>query len=327
MKNIGFKIGNFDIKYPAIPAPMCGIMDAPFRSILAKFGTPMLYTEMIASHATTIENKQEYIKSAAKKVSDNIPFVIQIAGCNPEIMSHAAKMCVELGADIIDMNFGCPVKKVTNGYAGSALMKDEVLSEKIIEAVVKSVNIPVTIKMRTGWSDENRNAPSLAKIAEKHGIKTVTVHGRTRSQMYNGKADWSFIQEVKNSINIPVIVNGDIQTIEDLQNAISQSNANGGMIARGIYGKPWLIKEMMHFMEHGKKKCFKPQNLWQGCIQEHIELIFDFYGIQHGIGFATKHLFFYSKDTNGGAKFRSEIGGLKDKDTIISKSRDFFNLQ
>ena len=291
------KIGNFIFDYPVFPAPMCGVMDAPFRAMLLKFGSPLLYTEMIASHATILECRKKYIKQATLKETNNVPFVIQIAGCNPEIMGEATKIAVEQGADIVDMNFGCPVKKIVNSFAGSALMKDEKLSAEIIKSVVKEatkLSIPVTIKMRMGWDEQHKNAINIAKIAENEGVKTVTIHCRTRNQLYSGKADWNFAKELKNQIKIPVIVNGDIN-LENIDIALQQSSADGVMIGRGLYGKPWLIADCISHLK-GENKKHKPNNLWEDCIKEHLEKIFNFYPLQNAIGFAIKNLYHYAKE-------------------------------
>lgn len=304
---------------------MCGIMDAPFREMIAKFGAPMLYTEMLSSDAMNIENKREYIKNSSKRsFSKDIPFVIQIAGHDPKIMANAAKVCEDLGADIIDMNFGCPVKKVVNGHAGSALMKDLKKSQEIIEATVKAVKIPVTIKMRMGWDQDCLNAPELAKIAEDAGVKSITLHGRTRNQLYNGTADWSFGKKVKEAIKIPLIINGDIVDFESLKTAISSSNADGAMIARGLYGKPWIISEMMHFLKTGEKIDLKPKNLFEEVIFPHLKLIEEHYK-EKCLGFAIKHLYFYSKGIESGAQFRSEISKEKTIEAILEKAKIFFS--
>jgi tRNA-dihydrouridine synthase B len=308
----------------AIPAPMCGIMDAPFRAIIAKFGAPMLYTEMLSSDAMNLEHRKEYTKNATKKSFENIPFVVQIAGHDPMLMANAAKIAqYECGADVIDMNFGCPVKKVVNGDAGSALMKDLKRSQEIISAVCKAVTIPVTIKMRMGWDHSNLNAPELAKISENEGIKTVTVHCRTRNQLYTGTADWKFINEVKKVVSIPVIVNGDINTIEDLKTALELSNANSAMIGRGLYGKPWLIAEMNHFLETENIINLKPENLMKEVIVPHLEMIEDHYS-KNPLGFAIKHLYFYSKGLEGGSNFRKELASAKSIKELIAISEDFF---
>ncbi len=321
-----FNIGKFKIEQPIIPAPMCGIMDYPFREMICKFGAPFVYTEMLSSDAMNLDYKKEYIKNSSKKnFSNNIPFVIQIAGHDPNLMSNAAKICQDLGADIIDMNFGCPVKKVVNGHAGSALMKDLKKSTEIIKATVQSVKIPVTIKMRLGWDFDLINAPELAKIAEDLGCKTITVHGRTRSQLYEGNANWKLIKDVKNAVKIPVIANGDITNIEKVNLALEESSADGVMIARELYGKPWLIQEMRDFFKTGIYKNLKPKNILQEIIEPHIILLEEHYK-EKCLGFIVKHLYFYSKGIENGGEFRSKISKLKKIEDILEISSDFFQI-
>ena len=234
-------IGNLKLKNSLFLAPMSGVSDYPYREIVKKFKPGLVFSEMIASRAL-IEKNLKTLKMIKKDSNDL--YAIQIAGCDPKVMGEAAKMCEYFGADIIDINMGCPVKKVVNGYAGSALMKDELLAFSIIESVVNSVDIPVTLKMRKGWDEKSLNAPKLAKMAESAGIKLITIHGRTRCQMFRGKSDWKFIKNVKKAVKIPVIVNGDITNMLELKSALSLSCADGVMIGRGSYGRPWIFKEM-----------------------------------------------------------------------------------
>ena len=245
------KIGNIEIKNNIFLAPMSGVTDLPFRSIVKKFSPGLVYSEMIASRAL-VEKNRKTLKMLKK--NNNELLAVQIAGCDPKVMSYAAKVCEEEGADIIDINMGCPVKKVTNGWAGSALMKDENLATKIIYSIKKSVKIPVTLKMRTGWNDSMRNAPKIAKVAEDIGISLITVHGRTRCQMYRGRSDWRFIKKVKNQIKIPLIANGDVLDCSDANKILKDSGADGLMIGRGTYGRPWIFSEIINFF---KKKVFK----------------------------------------------------------------------
>ena len=323
-------IGGFSFDYPVFPAPMCGVMDAPFRSMLMKFGTPILYTEMIASHASILENRKQYIKNATLKEEVNVPFVIQIAGCSPEIMGEATKMAIDRGADIIDMNFGCPVKKIVNSYAGSALMKDEKLAKEIIKSVVKianNANKPVSIKMRMGWDNEHLNALNIAKIAEEEGVKMVVIHCRTRNQLYSGKANWGFAKNLKNALKIPVIVNGDID-LNNFQDALKISNADGVMIGRALYGKPWLISDVIDKWKNNGilEQSNKPKDVWKECIKEHLERIFDFYPKNNAIGFAIKNLYFYSQGIAESANFRSTISKLNMKEDIFKVAEEFFSL-
>ena len=332
-------IGKYSFEYPVFPAPMCGVMDAPFRAMLLKFGTQLLYTEMIASHATILEHKKTYISQATLKDKEigknNIPFVIQLAGCSPEVMAEATKVAIDSGADIIDMNFGCPVKKIVNSFSGSALMKDEKLSAKIIQSVVNEAsksNIPVSIKMRMGWNAEHLNAVNIAKIAENEGVQMMAIHCRTRNQMYSGKADWSFCKTLKPEISIPIIVNGDIN-FENINEALDTSGADGAMIGRALYGKPWLIADCIDKLKQSNEtktqnfKTHKPNNIWDECIKEHLQRIFDFYPEKNATGFAIKNLYFYSKDLVGGANFRSQISKCNTKEEIMSNAESFFSKQ
>jgi tRNA-dihydrouridine synthase B len=236
------EIGKIKILGNALLAPMSGVTDLPFRRLVKSFGAPLVISEMIASRAMILQTKESLKK--CEKDHYQYPMSVQLAGCEPEIMAEAAKLNEDLGADIIDINFGCPVKKVVNSFAGSALMKDEDLATRIMEAVVNAVKIPVTMKMRLGWNYENLNAPSLAKKAQDVGIKMLTIHGRTRCQMYNGKANWQAISKVKDAVSIPVIANGDIKNYDDAKTALELSKADGVMIGRACYGKPWLISQI-----------------------------------------------------------------------------------
>ena len=243
------KIGKFKLKNPFILAPMAGITDLPFRKLCHKFGASMTISEMTTSDIDLWKSKKSKYRLSLDYSIE--PRVIQIAGSDPKLLSKAAKLCADRGAQIIDINMGCPAKKVCNKLAGSALMKDEKLVKLILESVVDAVDVPVTLKMRTGWDSNNRNAPELAKIAESEGIQMVTVHGRTRCQAYKGEADWSFIKKVKDNVRIPVIANGDIKTVYDAQKCIRISGADGVMIGRGAYGKPWFLNHVTKFLKMG----------------------------------------------------------------------------
>ena len=310
-------IGKLQVNSNFLLAPMSGVTDYPYREIVKKFKPGLVFSEMIASRALLAQNSKT-MKMIKK--TDNYLSAVQIAGCDPEIMAEASKICEDNGADIIDINMGCPVKKVVNGYAGSALMKDEILATKILESVSNSVKVPVTLKMRKGWDDNSLNAPNIAKIAENCGIKMITIHGRTRCQMYKGKSDWKFVKNVKNNVKIPVLVNGDITNNENLKQALKESQADGVMIGRGSYGRPWIFQELS-----SNKNNFQIDNkLKKQIILNHLELSLDHYGKDVGLKSFRKHLGWYSKSINNSNEFRSKINRCTDEIILKNLINDFF---
>jgi tRNA-dihydrouridine synthase B len=315
-------IGGVRIDPAVVLAPMSGVTDLPFRRLVKRFGAGLVVSEMIASRAVLADQRKTRQRSRAD--TGEGPVAVQLAGCEPEAMAEAAKLCCDRGAALIDINLGCPVKKVVGGDAGAALMRQERLAGRIFRAVVEAVPVPVTVKMRTGWDEAARNAPEIARIAEASGVQGITVHGRTRCQLYGGRADWKFIRKVKERVAIPVIGNGDVTGGEEARRMLEDSGADGVMVGRGAYGRPWLLQRIAHFLETGVRLADPPPAQQWATLLEHYDAILCHYGGDAGVRIARKHVAWYCRGLPGSAAFRARIMGIGEPAAVTKAVCDFY---
>ncbi|CAN1492050.1 COG0042 tRNA-dihydrouridine synthase [Methylophilaceae bacterium] len=303
---------------------MAGVTDRPFRQLCKKFGAGMAVSEMVTSNSLLYGSQKTLRRANHEGEVD--PISVQIAGADPKMMADAAQFNVDHGAQIIDINMGCPAKKICNVMAGSALLKDEPLVQKILSSVVKSVDVPVTLKIRTGWDTQNRNAIEIAKIAEDIGIKALAIHGRTRACLYMGEAEYDTIAEVKQSVKIPVIANGDITSPEKAKYVLDYTGVDGVMIGRAAQGKPWIFREIDHYLKTGMHLDNPSIDEIKNITIAHVNELYDFYGENAGLKIARKHISWYTKGLKNSANFRHYMNTIETVDEQIKIIEDYFNF-
>lgn len=316
------QIGPYKLKNNLVLAPMAGVTDRPFRQLCKTLGAGMAVSEMVSSNSLLWGS--EKTKRRANHDGETEPRSVQIMGAEPRMMAEAARYNVDNGAQIIDINMGCPAKKVCNVAAGSALLRDELLVGRILEAVVNASTVPVTLKIRTGWDTDNRNASNIARIAEQSGIQALAVHGRTRACAYRGEAEYDTIGAVKSEINIPVIANGDITTPEKAKYVLDYTGADAIMIGRAAQGRPWIFREIAHYLETGttlpEPEIAEIRDIMLG----HLQNLYEFYGEYTGVRMARKHISWYSKGQRNGAAFRNAVNKVDTIEQQVAMTREFF---
>jgi tRNA-dihydrouridine synthase B len=316
------RIGSRTLRNNLFVAPMAGVTDRPFRQLCKQFGAGLAVSEMVASNSLLWGS--EKTRRRANHDGEVEPISVQIAGADPVMMADAARYNVEQGAQIIDINMGCPAKKVCNTMAGSALLRDEPLVRQILESVVKAVDVPVTLKFRTGWDTASKNAFEVAKIAEDSGVQLLSLHGRTRACGFSGRAEYDTIRELKRSTRLPVIANGDITTPEEAKQVLEYTGADGIMVGRAAQGRPWIFREIAHYLATGEKL---PQPLVSeihAVLIAHLHDLYSFYGIERGVKVARKHISWYTKGLAGSASFRHRMNQLERCEEQLAAVNGFF---
>lgn len=317
------QIGPYQLSNPLILAPMAGVTDLPYRQLCRRMGAGMAISEMVSSNALLWKSDKTLRRINHEGESE--PRAVQIAGSDPQLMAEAARFNLQHGAQIIDINMGCPAKKVCKVQAGSALLRDEQLVAQILDAVVKAVEIPVTLKIRTGWDADSRNATRIAQIAEKAGIQALTVHGRTREQRFSGEAEYDTITRIKQLVNIPVIANGDINGPIKAKQVLEQTGADAIMVGRAAMGKPWIFREINHYLETGEQLAPPSVAEVRSLMLEHLTNLYQFYGEFSGVRFARKHIAWYTKGHPQGAAFRKIINQVESAEEQLVQANTFFD--
>ena len=303
-------IGPYTLPNSLIVAPMAGVTDRPFRLLCRRLGAGLAVSEMVIADSSLWHTRKS--RTRMNHDGEPEPRSVQIAGGDPEMLANAARLNAESGAQIIDINMGCPAKKVCNKAAGSALMKDEALVRDILHAVVAAVDIPVTLKMRTGWDRDHRNAPLIARMAEDAGIRALAVHGRTRADAYKGDAEYDTIAAVKEQVSIPVFANGDICSATKAKQVLKHTGADGLLIGRGAQGRPWIFREIQHFLETGQHLPEPPVDEVEAILLEHLKALHEFYGMPMGVRIARKHVGWYLQSHDEDKQFRKRFNAIDD---------------
>ncbi|MGD9592125.1 MAG: tRNA dihydrouridine synthase DusB [Candidatus Berkiella sp.] len=320
LKNL--KIGPYQLEAPIILAPMAGVTDRPFRQLCKNLGAGLAVSEMVG--ANSLLHGSEKTKRRANHEGETRPCSVQIVGADPKMMAQAAAYNEAQGAEIIDINMGCPAKKVCNTLSGSALLKDEPLVANILNEVVKAVKIPVTLKIRTGWDTHHRNGVNIAKMAQDCGIQALAIHGRTRACMFHGEAEYETIAAIKQAVSIPIIANGDITNPEKAKYVLEQTGADAIMIGRGAQGRPWIFNEIMHYLRTGEHLPEPDVACIRDIMINHMKNLYAFYGEQRGVLVARKHVSWYSKGQRSGAAFRHAFNQILNAQEQLESADAFF---
>ena len=319
------KIGQYQLGNNLFLAPMAGVTDRPFRMLCRRLGAGMAASEMVSSNSL-LWGSEKTLRRADHE-GEGEPRTVQIVGSDPTMMAQAARVNVERGAQIIDINMGCPAKKICNVYAGSALLQNEILVADILSAVVNAVEAPVTLKIRTGWDRTHKNGTAIARVAEDCGIQALAVHGRTRSDLFQGEAEYDTIAAIKQAVRIPVIANGDIASPERAAWVLKHTGADGVMIGRAAQGNPWIFREISHFLATGTKLAPPPVDEVRDTLLSHLENLYAFYGEHTGVRVARKHISWYSKGLVGGALFRNAVNRVETVAEQLALTHEFFGCQ